>query len=214
MIKVFRLYIALVNLFTRPQLPTISRIKDSPKVSILIRADNHSGAFYHLINMVHHLEYPSLEVIVCAFEDDLTTIDKINQQIGDDPRFRFIKISEPPSGWSRFAYMNYKLGEKASGTYLIFTNSEIEIKNRIIETLIDKMRKTKVSLISVLPEYDINTFAEWSTLPIFNYIYLTLFPFNKRRILKDPYFKAARSEERRVGKECLRTCRSRWSPYH
>jgi hypothetical protein len=24
----------------------------------------------------------------------------------------------------------------------------------------------------------------------------------------------ARSEERRVGKECLSVCRSRWSPYH
>ena len=24
----------------------------------------------------------------------------------------------------------------------------------------------------------------------------------------------ARSEERRVGKECTATCRSRWSPYH
>src|SRR3546814_8250143 len=26
--------------------------------------------------------------------------------------------------------------------------------------------------------------------------------------------KARRSEERRVGKECVSTCRSRWSPYH
>src|SRR3546814_13508805 len=26
--------------------------------------------------------------------------------------------------------------------------------------------------------------------------------------------RAMRSEERRVGKECVRTCRSRWSPYH
>src|SRR3546814_1474972 len=26
--------------------------------------------------------------------------------------------------------------------------------------------------------------------------------------------KAFRSEERRVGKECVSTCRSRWSPYH
>ena len=26
--------------------------------------------------------------------------------------------------------------------------------------------------------------------------------------------KTVRSEERRVGKECLRLCRSRWSPYH
>ena len=27
-------------------------------------------------------------------------------------------------------------------------------------------------------------------------------------------FLLGRSEERRVGKECLRLCRSRWSPYH
>src|SRR3546814_2586063 len=26
--------------------------------------------------------------------------------------------------------------------------------------------------------------------------------------------KSGRSEERRVGKECVSTCRSRWSPYH
>src|SRR3546814_14074381 len=28
------------------------------------------------------------------------------------------------------------------------------------------------------------------------------------------HLSAARSEERRVGKECVSTCRSRWSPYH
>src|SRR3546814_5876747 len=27
-------------------------------------------------------------------------------------------------------------------------------------------------------------------------------------------YAAYRSEERRVGKECVSTCRSRWSPYH
>ena len=31
---------------------------------------------------------------------------------------------------------------------------------------------------------------------------------------KDILKSATRSEERRVGKECLRLCRSRWSPYH
>src|SRR3546814_8201340 len=28
------------------------------------------------------------------------------------------------------------------------------------------------------------------------------------------FFAGTRSEERRVGKECVSTCRSRWSPYH
>src|SRR3546814_5276598 len=29
-----------------------------------------------------------------------------------------------------------------------------------------------------------------------------------------PKYASRRSEERRVGKECVSTCRSRWSPYH
>src|SRR3546814_9319227 len=38
------------------------------------------------------------------------------------------------------------------------------------------------------------------------------FSLCKRRIMKMCDF--CRSEERRVGKECVSTCRSRWSPYH
>ena len=35
-------------------------------------------------------------------------------------------------------------------------------------------------------------------------------------VMVSPYLSMlrSRSEERRVGKECLRLCRSRWSPYH
>src|SRR3546814_7431210 len=34
------------------------------------------------------------------------------------------------------------------------------------------------------------------------------------RIAVDQEFDRSRSEARRVGKECVSTCRSRWSPYH
>src|SRR3546814_16320645 len=37
--------------------------------------------------------------------------------------------------------------------------------------------------------------------------------FMRGRTLNDA-FVILRSEERRVGKECVSTCRSRWSPYH
>ena len=44
---------------------------------------------------------------------------------------------------------------------------------------------------------------------------------NQPRLSKEEYAEKkraekekVRSEERRVGKECLRLCRSRWSPYH
>src|SRR3546814_13150624 len=38
---------------------------------------------------------------------------------------------------------------------------------------------------------------------------------NQEELLKrQAILKQLRSEERRVGKECVSTCRSRWSPYH
>ena len=36
----------------------------------------------------------------------------------------------------------------------------------------------------------------------------------RRRLRTHTFALLKRSEERRVGKECLRLCRSRWSPYH
>src|SRR3546814_971929 len=47
-----------------------------------------------------------------------------------------------------------------------------------------------------------------------------LLAFSRRQSLNSELFDASavisgmRSEERRVGKECVSTCRSRWSPYH
>src|SRR3546814_20038235 len=45
----------------------------------------------------------------------------------------------------------------------------------------------------------------------------TLAYFADKGLIKPPFFIQGifgRSEERRVGKECVSTCRSRWSPYH
>src|SRR3546814_9809787 len=39
-------------------------------------------------------------------------------------------------------------------------------------------------------------------------------PNQTRSSLRLPARNSARSEERRVGKECVSTCRSRWSTYH
>src|SRR3546814_8413649 len=36
----------------------------------------------------------------------------------------------------------------------------------------------------------------------------------RARATLNPFSGRSRSEERRVGKECVSTCRSRWSPYH
>src|SRR3546814_9931182 len=43
---------------------------------------------------------------------------------------------------------------------------------------------------------------------------IVIFGKMARRVFRRVNFLPERSEERRVGKECVSTCRSRWSPYH
>src|SRR3546814_12377274 len=49
---------------------------------------------------------------------------------------------------------------------------------------------------------------------MFGRIELVRLPSPGRILHGDEVVPASRSEERRVGKECVSTCRSRWSPYH
>ena len=55
-----------------------------------------------------------------------------------------------------------------------------------------------------------NTLKKLGIEQTFNYIYKD--PDKNMNKIMD--WADKRSEERRVGKECLRLCRSRWSPYH
>src|SRR3546814_19409620 len=43
---------------------------------------------------------------------------------------------------------------------------------------------------------------------------LDLIEQTRPRAVREEAVGATRSEERRAGKECVSTCRSRWSPYH
>src|SRR3546814_19838311 len=77
-----------------------------------------------------------------------------------------------------------------------------------------RRRHTRCALVTgvqtcALPIYAVDLFFTHSHIDHINGI--PFFPalFNPAKRLR-----LWRSEERRVGKECVSTCRSRWSPYH
>ena len=76
-------------------------------------------------------------------------------------------------------------------------NTEGEIYWRDVGTL-DSFWQSNIDLVSENPQLD---------------IYDQSWPIRGNPVQAYPS-KFFRSEERRVGKECVSTCRSRWSPYH
>src|SRR3546814_14006764 len=105
------------------------------------------------------------------------------------------------------------------------------VKGREFETLLDEIEtglrqvQVDVELVEGMPEQAYDTFEngyEDPDIRLRRHVLAVVLPMprdasaiaNLCERADDPREVASRSEERRVGKECVSTCRSRWSPYH
>ena len=74
------------------------------------------------------------------------------------------------------------------------------------------MEEIKVSVI--IPVYNVEKYIRQCLESVINQTLKDIEIIIVNDGTKDSSMKIARSEERRVGKECSVVCRSRWSPYH
>ena len=81
-------------------------------------------------------------------------------------------------------------------------------------TLDNKSTAELQELLEMSTGIHIGPATKWAGLHHLNETRLDLEIFSSGVNLGSGRDLASRSEERRVGKECERLCRSRWSPYH
>ena len=66
-------------------------------------------------------------------------------------------------------------------------------------------------LLAAAPAAEPGSPQGWAAVPLVAHIT----EFKRQQVQRlQAIRRGQRSEERRVGKECVRLCRSRWSPYH
>src|SRR3546814_8687811 len=86
--------------------------------------------------------------------------------------------------------------------------------------LSSRRRHTRCALVTgvqtcALPIWSFRRFESLSaTARCYSRLYITTYGSHIVAELSSVISRKRRSEERRVGKECVSTCRSRWSPYH
>lgn len=186
-VLVLRMFIAFSNLFFRPKLPPVNRLKSYPLVSILVRADNEVLRVNHLLNQLKGLEYPNLEVIVGTYKSSDETVKTICHYLERDDRFGRCEIPEMKKGWSAYNRINYLMGRKARGNYLLFIDGDIELRKGVLETLISYIIKKKLGLLAVLPVLEVHTKAERWMFSLLNRLYFSLLPLWCMSRFKTPH---------------------------
>ncbi|MFN8208452.1 MAG: glycosyltransferase family 2 protein [Bacteroidales bacterium] len=169
-----QLMIVLVNLFFKQRLPAPGKVNEL--VSVLIPARNEENRITALLDDLKRQEFGYIEVLVF---DDLSTdrtADIVRQFASEDHRFRLISSSGLPDGWRGKNYACHSLADQARGKYYLFLDADVRISGNAIAGAIWLTEEEKLGLVSVFPKQIMITRGEQFTVPLMNFILLSLLP--------------------------------------
>ncbi|HBZ22125.1 MAG TPA: hypothetical protein DEO60_13415, partial [Bacteroidales bacterium] len=110
-----------------------------------------------------------------------------------------------PEGWLGKNFACHSLSGKAHGKYMLFLDADVRIGNNLIGRAAAFAMKHELGLISIFPKQIIINPGERITVPVMNYILISLLPLVLVRKLKYSSLSAANGQFMFFDKESYRT---------
>jgi glycosyltransferase involved in cell wall biosynthesis len=188
-----RTLISLVNLLSGLHLPDKKSLI-FPKVSILIPARDEESTIGKLLVNLQNQDYPDFEVLVCNDHSSDNTEEILNWFAGEDERIRWFLGEKLQVDWLGKNFACHQLAQKASGKYLIFLDADVELSANAISKAVAFFQEKQLSLLSIFPQQKMETFAEWLTVPVMNWILQSLLPMILVQKISFPSLSAANGQ--------------------
>ncbi len=151
-----------------------AEIKES--ISVLIPARNEENNIGLLLSDLQKDKNSNIEVLVYDDESSDNTATIVQEYAKHDKRISLLKSKGLPKGWLGKNHACYQLAQKAKGHYFLFIDADVRIDEDVIARAVLYLKKYKLSLLSVFPTQIQKSFGERISVPIMNYILLTLLP--------------------------------------
>jgi len=190
---ILQLLVAFINLAGRPKLRHLPASYEG-LVSVLIPVRNEEHTIRHILSDMIHQDYKNIEVLVFDDESEDNSAAVINEFTRLDSRIQLISSTGLPGGWLGKMHACHALSQQAKGEYFLFLDADVRINNNAILKAVTYMQKHSLGLLSVFPQQVMKTPGEWLTVPIMNYILLTLLPLILVRFSRFPSLSAANGQ--------------------
>ncbi|MBN1184137.1 MAG: glycosyltransferase family 2 protein [Bacteroidales bacterium] len=145
-------------------------------ISVLIPARNEEDNIGMLLDDLRQMTRIDLEIIVYDDQSTDNTLNFVKKHSDLDNRIKLLQSKTLPDGWLGKNHACYQLAQQAKGSHLLFLDADVRIHGEIIEHAVSYLEKHKLGLLSVFPTQIQKTLGEKLTVPIMNYILLTLLP--------------------------------------
>jgi glycosyltransferase involved in cell wall biosynthesis len=167
---------------------------DQPLVSVLIPARNEALNLGNILKDLTRQEYRHIEVWVY---DDLSEDSTFEIAAGYtimDRRFHVIRGKQLPAGWMGKNHACHCLAQKARGEYMLFLDADVKASEDLISSALAFSKRNKLDLLSLFPTQIMKTLAEWLTVPLMNWILVSLLPLALIRRHRSAAFSAANGQ--------------------
>lgn len=171
-----QLVTALMNVVLKQRLPKSDRANNTVLVSILIPARNEERTIGNLLNDLQQQDYQNIEMFVYNDQSTDKTVEIVEQFTKNNTRIHLIDGQVLPEGWLGKNHACYTAAQHASGSFLLFLDADVRIKNEFIKSAITMMKSNKLTLLSLFPKQEMTSWGERISVPLMNYILLTLLP--------------------------------------
>ena len=172
---IVQLIIVSVNLILKPDL-TLPISANMPLVSVLIPARNEEKNIGLILTDLIGQEYTNLEIIVFDDQSEDKTAQMVKLLSLTDNRIKLISSQGLPDGWLGKNFACHTLSSQAHGDYFLFLDADVRIERDIISQTIYYSTRHNLGLLSIFPHQMLESVGERVTVPLMNYILLTLLP--------------------------------------
>lgn len=190
---VLRLLVSLTNLLTRQWLHP-GQPEGSALVSVLIPARNEERNIGKLLESLGKQNYPHLEILVYDDLSDDLTATRVGECARRDARIRLLHGKGLPQGWLGKNHACHQLAREAKGEYLLFMDADVTAEPELISQALAHLQRHRLSLLSIFPQQTMHTLGERITVPLMNWILVSLLPLILTRISPWVSFSAANGQ--------------------
>ncbi len=188
-----RLMVAALNVATarkkyRPVL------KGRPLLSVLVPARNEALNIGRLIQSIENQEYKNYELLIYDDQSDDKTGEIVESFAKNNPKIRLIRGKTLPEGWLGKNHACHCLASESKGEYLLFLDADVEVGIHLFDESINYLNEKEIQLLSIFPQQVMLSMAEKLTVPLMNWILVSLLPLVMTRFSSWKSFSAANGQ--------------------
>ncbi|WP_405205506.1 glycosyltransferase [Aquimarina sp. LLG6339-5] len=191
---IIRLLVAFVNYLSFAYLPKTTSLTSVPSVSILIPARNEEENIGTLLEQLSTFQYDELEIIVYNDHSTDKTESIIKHWAALKPNIKLLNGDTLPKGWLGKNHACHQLAKAATGNILLFLDADVSVKKGVIKRSISYLQQHDLHLLSVFPKQIVKSFGEKVSVPLMNWVLLSILPIYLIRRSKNKIFSAANGQ--------------------